>query len=376
MVWLNKYIDKEYINYNTGEELSVIYNPDLNSLPTDFPTFTFEGESISHKDILITCLKSPYLICLDYKGNVKWYKRFNHIIQEIKQIDDYNYSLLLVEGYFNEYPLIANYEKCSACIYNLKEDKCTIIKALKYGSIKEDNYKLENHLFYALTPTHYFVSTLTITENNKINNIIQEQKDGKVVWQFETKDYPELIEWSHFSAKNQLINEDLDDYAHLNSMCIDLDGNIVLSFRNIGLIKINYNTKQIMWCIGRKKLYNILTSTPTSWLPKYQHSLSIDEKGNYYVYDNAGGEYKARILKFSLEGNYLTCNLYNTLDNINYQLGSVQKINNNTFFICSGLTIYDHNFISELTYSQNQIKTNLKIKFDDELVGYSCYRGL
>src|SRR5699024_8885246 len=77
------------------------------------------------------------------------------------------------------------------------------IHPLAYGSITESDYGCENHDYKILADDHYILTTVTLSmaenvpgyEGKQIpvvNAIVQEQKAGEVLMQWEAIDHPEL----------------------------------------------------------------------------------------------------------------------------------------------------------------------------------------
>lgn len=87
-----------------------------------------------------------------------------------------------------------------------------------------------------------------------VANVIQGFKEGKLFFEWDSTDYPELyeesIEYNDFSNSSNLPA----DYAHLNSMDLDRSNNALLcSFRDLdSVMKIDIETGKILWKLGGK----------------------------------------------------------------------------------------------------------------------------
>ena len=89
------------------------------------------------------------------------------------------------------------------------------------------------------------------------NNVIQEVKNNQVVFHWESIDYPELYGLSHYlndPTECPSTGEKHLDYAHINSMFIDeRDQNLLVSFRHIGIMKIDRKTGAIIWMLAKNR---------------------------------------------------------------------------------------------------------------------------
>jgi hypothetical protein len=73
------------------------------------------------------------------------------------------------------------------------------------------------------------------------------------------------------------------NWSHLNSVRFANDGNIIYSYRHIGLGEINVKTGEIMWKLGGKDIEKSI-SLPDSARYYLQHDFSQGEDGLYYVF--------------------------------------------------------------------------------------------
>ena len=139
------------------------------------------------------------------------------------------------------------------------------VHLLPHDDIVIDNHQdLDLHDFIMLSEDHFY--TMAIYEKPVHNipdslhpaphikvgaAIIQEVRDGKVVWQWDATHFPEFYsssrERNHFDDTSHTA-----DYMHFNAMAIDpRDSNLICSFRNTNqVIKINHRTGAIMWRLG------------------------------------------------------------------------------------------------------------------------------
>ena len=148
--------------------------------------------------------------------------------------------------------------------------------------------------------------------------VLQEVKDGQLIFEWDSAEYPELYELS--IKGNDFYNRESlwADYAHLNSAVIDkTDGNLICYFENSSIIiKINRDTGEILWitqlanldgardilyttltedgnfiCIQRydRIAYSSISSSPIECIRITEHHLTPDgifEKEQHYTYDS------------------------------------------------------------------------------------------
>jgi len=185
--------------------------------------------------------------------------------------------------------------------------------------------------------------------------IIQEQdSEGNVVFQWRSWDTMEITD-SWVDMKANVI-----DYVHINAFSFDLDGNIIMSSKNLSEItKINRATGEIMWRFSGKKNQFTVTGDDNNFAPNYvsnQHNVTVMQNGHFTIFDN-GNQHNpsfSRAVEFSIDGNTKTAHLeweyrHNPLLYSPNQ-GSVQRLpNGNTLIgwggVSSGL---DHRNVTEV----------------------------
>lgn len=161
---------------------------------------------------------------------------------------------------------------------------------------------LHFHGNYVLGKDHYLVQALSredVLINGKrsyvVNCILQEQLDGNVVWEWQSIDAPRLFEASfaknEYFCKDVLRKEYACDYAHMNSAVKTSDGKyIYISFKHIGIIKLDYTTKEILWILGR----NSQTLEGVELIPEifaHQHDIHLLDDNTLYFWDNDHSSY-------------------------------------------------------------------------------------
>ncbi len=245
-------------------------------------------------------------------------------------------------------------------------DKLTIQETDKHPALM-----VENHDSLILDKNHFILSAYHETEIlNPVTeqpvfvaeSVIQEIKDGKVVFDWVSSDYPEL--YTHFKYPDKNLDKNFHDYMHFNSIIIDpKDNNFIVSFASqSSIVKLNRQTGEIMWTLGGlgddfklDKKYHFFG----------QHSLSFDDKGNIILFDNQSADFKnriskepelkySRILKFKLDEKNKQI-LYAEEIPLNFQtesMGSVYQTDDDTYIISKG----NKNAVEKIKVKGNKVQ--------------------
>ena len=205
------------------------------------------------------------LLKLNYSGDIIQQKNFNTAVFNFRrwQIDgkiSYSYAI------YETLPItpISTWLACSIILTDENLSTKKVIRLLDHPG--HDN-RLDGHEFILLDDNSYIVETYY---SKKVTNIpdsvphssdctimaplIQEVKNGKVVFEWDGSEFPEFYAAS--IEGNDFTNTATpQDYMHMNSVKIDpSDENLVVSFRHTDqFIKIDRKTGAILWRLGGKK---------------------------------------------------------------------------------------------------------------------------
>lgn len=276
-----------------------------NILPADFPTFTVVGESSLTNDFYITphndSTKGSYIFIMDYKGKVKWLKKIPNFAYSFRRYTSksgrnrYTYHQVINDE-FTKFAMNGGYDNTKLVIldenYNLLEE----VRCKASGTI-EANYPLENHDYIYIDDEHYIVTSYhnntvtnvpSVASCSVVNCVIQEIKNGQVIFHWESIDHVELYSASHTNNRYaDFTSTTYNDYAHLNSVVIDeRDGNLLTSWRHIGLIKIHRTTGAILWIMGRNK--NDISGSSSAQCGYLQHDARYNYDNSITIFDNSG----------------------------------------------------------------------------------------
>ena len=212
-----------------------------------------------------------YIYKIDGMGNVVYYKSlgeadgipsgFDFKRTEVDGNIYYSYLNSTAPG---EYPLLSevNYARSFATVM---DENYNEIDTVYYVTDGEEETPLHNFQFTILGENHYLVSASvgkrvdnipdTVPHSTLgarvVANVLQEIKDGQVIWQWDSTDYPELYA---MSATGDYFNENemWSDYARFTAVAVDpKDDNFICSFQNLNaILKLDRKTGEILWVLG------------------------------------------------------------------------------------------------------------------------------
>lgn len=337
----------------------------INTLPSTFPEYDVAGESEYDGDYYLSTYSFEYddihyIFKLNKVGEIVYYKKTNMVSFDFKKIknknDEIRYTYL--EATETNFEGVTSLLPCDLVVL---DENYNEINRIKYLNSDGSSSSLENHTYMYLDDNHYILTTYRSSEKElkEYDNqtmqvfdcVIEEIKDGEILWEFNSGDYEELYSYSTKSS--------YPDYIHINSMSIDeSDGNLLCSFRNIdSVLKIDRNTGELIWILGGKGDEFGLTETQKF---SKQHSIVYIGDNTILLYDNGNAKYRSRMLKIKLDENTKTITEYKEYDlNVYaYMMGSVQEIDkeNETYLICYGGGQYNKYSVQEIEYSTGTVK--------------------
>lgn len=381
---------------------------------TKVPEYTFTGESVYQEDILITPHtnnhNAGWLMLLDYKGNLK----------KTKKLDSYPYAFKkykmqdgsIVYGYLEtiQYLMgtITSYEECFLSLmdedFNLLTDSQGIRQIVTedeaiWGAIENtpgSTYPLENHDYEILGPNHYLLcSTVPVFIDYEkdgqhynvqlVNNVIQEVKDGKVIWEYSTAtNSPELVDYAmelmggekiDYTKPGNLNGINIFDYCHINDVTIGKNNKLYISMRNIGFGCLDKSTKKFDWILG-KYVRDLKAADGSDFdsarIPLYQHKINVNQDGSFVLFDNLGcATNNTRICRFWIDEaakkvtNYKE---YLSTQARSVFMGSAEFVDeeNEVIDICYGGKMGEPAF-EEYSFSENKQKFSLTFKSKDDI---------
>lgn len=338
-----------------------------------------------------------YKFCGDNLYDFRPYKTDNGIFYGYRTPYANEDQRLLVVG--------ATLTECKQVIMN---SNYQIIKEI-YGTLNEEgNFTktpLDSHDFLLFNENHYITLSYVPTYVNNVPEeltgrgdfpsrviaaVIQEVKDGKVIFEWNSTDYPEFYSMSVEGNRYDFTGDNWCDYVHVNSMEVcPNDNNLILSMRNSdSIVEINRSTGEIEWILGGKMdMFGLEPNQKTA----RQHFARFTEDGTLTVFDNStnysasdksdyvgNGTGYPRVVEYDLDEELLKLKSFHSY---NYKvpqseiMGSATKLNDNNFIIGWGGSFQSPNkmFFSEIDFESQKVLFEATNKIGDNM-SYRVYK--
>lgn len=268
---------------------------DIESLPSDFPRFKVQGESLFKYDLFFSPHRlylnlSSYIVLTNYKGQVKKFKKTKYPVDCTKI--NVNSQKSKRYTYLELIPDIEPLNESNRCkelvVLDENFNEIDRVRTIQTDIIP-GNYSVNHEVLY-IDDYHYYLSVYFYSkETNRNEFALEEILHGKVLWSVVSIDIPELKDLSFDETRN---------YLHFNSLALDVDGNIIVSYRHAGVFKLDKSSKTILWFIGRKR--NDFKNLPDRYIPYLQHNVELYKQGGFSIWDNSGMKDHSRVLYFKL----------------------------------------------------------------------------
>ena len=286
------------------------------------PRYDVEGETDLEGNFFISFVYTKNIIMLDGKGNVVWSKHEDAPGDGV-QTGYWDFKKHVIDGkvYYSYHDQDSKNDKFGLPGFApgervIMDSKFREIKRISFekSDIVEKGHPLDGHDFLLIDLDHYIMSGYLKERvynipgypdgSNVIYSYLQEVKDGKVVWDWRSIDYPELYSLTVTDATptaNDFANEQVDapDYVHFNAMRLNDAGDLVCSFRHLNTILCLDRTKdtdQIKWKLsGNADEFGLSADQKTS----SQHYVTVD--GNAIsAFDNHNNTGHTRIVSYDV----------------------------------------------------------------------------
>lgn len=327
--------------------------------PSMLPTYTVVGESPYEGDYYLTIMgngQDNTAMKIDRFGNLKYYYINPYgSIADFKKVETEDGIRYLM---FTTISSVYSTRGCSqsGCYVVMDENYHEINRLFmkKSDIVPTDNYQVDQHDCLYISDNEYYL--ITYMDKNVYNipdtiphkeygtlvsaAVIQGIRDGKVFFEWDSTEFPELYGLSTDLALCDYTNSKsyyAADYMHINSISLDpKDGNLIASFRNIDTVmKINVQDGSIMWKLsGKDDDFGLTQDQMTS----KQHYAQYTADGTLTVFDNGNENEQTRIVEYTLneEDRTLTDFKFYQIDGyFSPATGSVQKlpVENDVFVI-------------------------------------------
>ncbi len=235
-----------------------------------------------------------------------------------------------------------------------------------------EDHPFDHHEFVMIDVGHYIVTAYVAVDVDNIPEdvceggqasvvaaVIQELKDGELIFQWNSTDYPELYAWSSKVSDYSDPPYPYTDYLHLNGIVIDPDdGNLVCSFRQMdSVLKLDRSTGEIIWVLGGDGDQFGLTEEQ---LMSHQHFPRFTESGSLTIFDNGISNVQTRALEYVLDEENLTVtqfNAYQVDGAYSFARGSTQKLDEeeNIFLMGWGTRPQDGAILTEIDFDTGEV---------------------
>ncbi|NQT23906.1 aryl-sulfate sulfotransferase [candidate division KSB1 bacterium] len=219
----------------------------------------------------------------------------------------------------------------------------TVIDTIRCGN----GHYTNDHELLILPDEHCLLignETLTVDLNQVVedghpsarvhSSLVQElDSEGNVVLEWRC--------WDHYDITDA-VHEDLTaptiDFTHVNAIDLDVDGNILVSCRNLSEVtKIDRQTGELIWRFGGVKNQFTFLNDPEGF--SYQHCIRSLSNGNYLLFDNGNHRSSqiSRVVEYELDEINMTALKRWEYDKdppiYTHSWGSVQKHDNGNVLI-------------------------------------------
>lgn len=380
----------------------------IRGLHQNAPSFTTLGEGSGDGYYYFT--NSNFLFKMNSKGDIVYYRQDDNAVDfKCTEVDGKRfYSYLSLINNVKNPQLTSTYATSKAVIMNEQYQVIDIVNFLSTEQGMPEMFSLESHEFSVLGEGHYLLSAYVgklvhnVPEDagshgfgsKVLASVFQEIKDGKLVFQWDSTEHPELYALSNENNdyKNEVVQ--WSDYAHLNSIQVDpVDGNYICSFRQMdAVMKISREDGEIVWILGGDADQFGLTDEQKMYR---QHFARISEERRITVFDNHtvdnvsgypleveeernGMKRQSRIVEYTIDEETKTLTEFHeyyvdgTYSSI---MGSAQRLSedDNTFLICWGGRDTGSALFSEVNFDEGKIL--FEVMYQHNHYGEDTYRA-
>ena len=329
------------------------------------PEYTIDGETDLDGNFYISFVYSKNIIMLDGKGNVVWSKHEDPDGSGIPA-GFWDFKKHVVNGttYYSYHDQNTSGDK-----YGLEgfapgervimNSNFSVIKRITFeeSSTVEKGHFIDGHDFLLIDLDHYIMSGYIKDRvynipgypegSDVIYSYLQEVKNGKVVWEWRSIDYPEIYDMVQTDANPDARDfanvKGAPDYIHFNAMRLNDNGDLVCSFRHLDTVLCLDRTKstdQIKWKLsGNEDMFGLSDDQKTSG----QHYVRVDGD-TVTVFDNHNitGETCIRSFKVDTKGmSVAQVDVRRVEGKFSSACGSAQLLYGNTYMIGWGRTEND-----------------------------------
>jgi hypothetical protein len=229
-----------------------------------------------------------YAVAFDSTGKLAWYRRFPdfHQILDLQQQPNGHYTIYLggstgwqpVEGKFAEFDVAGN------ITHEWKLPDQYFVDGHELRFTMEDTAVTAAYLFgYDLQPLDMSGHGGGPDSLVAVHKIFRLSPGGDATLLFDAIDRWTLDDWTSQPLTG------LGDLGHANSLDLDTDGNLIVSWRNLGAVtKHDINTGEVIWQLGGTKSDFTIDGDPLNGFSG-QHFARVLPDNHILLYDNGTG---------------------------------------------------------------------------------------
>ena len=348
-------------------------------LAEGLPAIHVEGATDLPGNFYLSWVYSRDIAMLDGQGNVVWSK---HEDQPIAGMNtgwwDFKKHEVDGETYYSYHDQTGAYDGFGLEGYApgervILDGDFNEIKRITFeeSDVVEKGHPLDGHDFLMIDLDHYILSgyiheTVYNVPGHEggsqvVYSYLQEVKDGEVVWDWRSADYPELYaltvtDGTPTAADYANEQTDAPDIMHFNAMRLDDEGNLVCSFRNLSTIICLDRSKgegQIIWKLsGADDEFGLADYEKSSC----QHYVSVD--GNRItVFDNGNKNGLTRVVTWQVD---LAGKTVEAVDihafnaKFSKACGSAQRIDGSIYVVSFGAATKDSEYMAVIDFATGE----------------------
>ncbi len=312
---------------------------------------------------------------MDMSGNIIYYKEVFGVAGDFKQytIDgEVYYTYFESVDFENGVAYSSDAQSTSrAIVMNADYEIIDIVESLSTEQGMAANTPLDSHDFYMIDVGHYIIASYVgVAVDNVPTNLIesgstyitqlvlQEIKDGALLLQWCSTDYPEFYT---YSVRKNVYNDEDEvpvDYVHFNSVDIDAkDGNLILSLRPVsGVVKIDRETGEVLWILGGDGDDFGLTDEEKF---SRQHLAYYSDTNTITMFDNGNANGQTRAVEVTIDEETLEVIEYNAyqIDGVYASaMGSAIRLDDESaLFLMGWGSRSDETVFTEINFDTNEI---------------------
>ncbi len=271
------------------------------ALPGDFFDYEWEGDPAQCADGYIYAgimainrqdgTKFGYLSIFNNEGEVVWFKQA---------------SPNQVYGNFTPYPELGLMAYCIGPVnvgtnVALMDTNYTVVDTIRMPEDNPDGYYIDAHEYLVEPDTTYWLecrydSVMDMSqyvdggqEDAVVigHAVLHVDREDNILWAWNSLDHLDALPFTELDTTRENIRGDEFEHTHLNSIEIDDDDNLILSFRSSSsVIKVDRDTGEVLWKLGGLGNQFTFVDDIADSMFSWQHDARRLDNGHLLIYDN------------------------------------------------------------------------------------------